>query len=54
MSEWDEKVDTINPNFKVRHDGFGWLNSREWFDIIGMHFRHHLRQKNELEQKLGV
>jgi hypothetical protein len=52
MSEWNEKVDTINPNFKVKHDGFGWLNTREWFNIIGMHFRHHLRQKSELEQKL--
>jgi hypothetical protein len=54
MSEWDEKIDTINSNFKIRHDGFGWLNSREWLDLIGMHFRHHLRQKSELEQKLGV
>lgn len=51
MSKWEEKLNTINPNYKVRHDGFGWLNAREWFDLVGMHFRHHLRQKVELEQK---
>ncbi|OPA73062.1 hypothetical protein BVG16_30825 [Paenibacillus selenitireducens] len=54
MSGWDEKVDTINPNYKVRYDGFGWLNSREWFDLVAMRFRHHLHQKSELEQKLKV
>lgn len=52
MSETEEKLNTINPNYKVRHGGFGWLNAREWFDLVGMHFRHHLRQKVELEQKL--
>lgn len=54
MFEWEGKVNTINPNNKVRHDGFGWLNAREWFDLVDMHFRHHLRQKVELEQKLGI
>nr|WP_091171068.1 DinB family protein [Paenibacillus sp. 1_12] len=54
MMEWEGKVDTVNPNYKFKHDGFGWLNAREWFDLIGMHFRHHLLQKSELEQKLGI
>ncbi|TJY41990.1 DinB family protein [Cohnella pontilimi] len=54
MSEWEGKVDAVTPNYKVRHDGFGWLTAREWFDLVGMHFRHHLRQKSELEQKLRV
>ncbi|MDQ8734447.1 DinB family protein [Paenibacillus sp. LHD-38] len=52
MSKCEEKLNTINPNYKVRHDGFGWLNAREWHVLVGMHFRHHLRQKVELEQKL--
>lgn len=43
------KVDDINPNLKVKHGGFGWLNAKEWYDLVGMHFRHHLRQKAELE-----
>ncbi len=54
MRECEEKADTINPNKKVKHDGFGWLNAREWFDFAVMHVQHHLRQKSELEQKLGI
>jgi hypothetical protein len=51
MREWEEIIETINPNYKVKHDGFGWLNAQEWFDLMVMHFRHHLRQKSELEQR---
>jgi len=54
MMEWDGKIDSINPNYKAQHDGFGWLNAREWFDLISMHFIHHLRQKKELEQNLEL
>ncbi|UUZ79680.1 DinB family protein [Paenibacillus sp. P26] len=50
MKEWEKILETTPPEGKVKHDGFGWLNGREWFELIGMHFRHHLRQKNELEQ----
>ncbi|WP_325167484.1 hypothetical protein [Lederbergia citri] len=52
LSKWESEVDNINPNCKVEHGGFGWLNAREWYDLVGMHFRHHLRQKDELEQRL--
>lgn len=54
MCDWEEKVDTINPNYKVRHGGFGWLTAREWYDLVGMHFLHHLRQKVELEQHFDM
>ena len=54
MREWKGKVEAINPNYKVEHEGFGWLNAREWFDLVGMHSRHHLRQKSELERKLEL
>lgn len=53
LRRWESRVDAINPNYKVRHGGFGWLNAREWFDLVGMHFRHHLRQKSELEHRIG-
>lgn len=52
LSQWESKGDNISPNYKVKHGGFGWLNAREWYDLVGMHFRHHLRQKDELEQRL--
>ncbi|MGV3466394.1 MAG: DinB family protein [Heyndrickxia sp.] len=50
MEQWEAKVDAVNPNCKVQHGGFGWLNAREWYDLVSMHFHHHLRQKAELEQ----
>ncbi|MBS4174359.1 DinB family protein [Bacillus sp. FJAT-49736] len=52
MKQWETKVDAIHPNYKVKHGGFGWLNTREWYDLVFMHFRHHLRQKEELEESL--
>jgi hypothetical protein len=54
MKELEMKVDDINPNHKVEHGGFGWLNAQEWFSLVGMHFRHHLRQKYDLDEKLGL
>ncbi|WP_314589185.1 DinB family protein [Paenibacillus terrigena] len=53
LRELETSIDAINPNYKVNHGGFGWLNAKEWYDLFGMHFRHHLRQKYELEQNLG-
>lgn len=53
LRRWESRVDAINPNYKVKHGGFGWLNAREWFDLVDMHFRHHLRQKSELEHRIG-
>ncbi len=53
LRQWESRVDVINPNFKVKHEGFGWLNAGEWFELVGMHFRHHLRQKCELEMEVS-
>ncbi|WP_261133928.1 DinB family protein [Bacillus sp. Marseille-Q3570] len=52
LKDLRETVDEVNPHYKAKHDGFGWLNAREWYDLVGMHSRHHLRQKHELEQTL--
>ncbi|HEF1902583.1 TPA: DinB family protein [Bacillus cereus] len=37
---------------KVEHPGLGYLNAAEWFQLISMHFAHHLRQKERLELKI--
>lgn len=49
LEHFEAKVDSINPNYKVEHGGFGWLNAKEWLELVEMHSRHHLRQKKELE-----
>ncbi|WP_396128004.1 DinB family protein [Exiguobacterium mexicanum] len=45
-------VRSANPDVKARHGGFGWLNAQEWYDLIEMHTRHHLRQQADLERYL--
>ena len=52
MAHWEVKVDGMDPDRKVEHGGFGWLNAKEWYELVGMHFRHHLMQKRELEGRL--
>ncbi len=39
---------------KEKHPVLGYLNSYEWYKLIEMHFRHHLRQKERVEKKLGI
>ncbi|OQR55437.1 DinB family protein [Bacillus sp. CDB3] len=43
---------SIQNDCKVEHPGLGYLNAVEWFQLISMHFAHHLRQKNRLELKV--
>jgi hypothetical protein len=37
---------------KIAHPRFGYLDAKEWFVLIEMHFRHHLLQLARLKQKL--
>lgn len=39
----------FNENYKCRHGRFGWMNALEWFQLLEIHLRHHLRQQKELE-----
>ncbi|OXT16717.1 hypothetical protein B9K06_14980 [Bacillus sp. OG2] len=54
MRELGQKLDKIQPDLKTEHGGFGWLSAMEWHELAEMHFRHHLRQKGELEERLGI
>ncbi|WP_242309790.1 DinB family protein [Bacillus cereus group sp. BfR-BA-01331] len=45
---------SIPNDCKVEHPGLGYLNATEWFQLISMHFAHHLRQKERLEIKVLV
>jgi hypothetical protein len=44
-----EPITTNDGQYKTLHPAFGWLNAIEWFQMLEMHFSHHLRQKAELE-----
>ncbi|BFH59623.1 DinB family protein [Paenibacillus azoreducens] len=53
MKETEPLVYSAPPQNKIVHPGFGALNAAEWFMLIEMHYRHHLRQKERLEQFLA-
>ncbi|NRD79918.1 DinB family protein [Bacillus sp. BRMEA1] len=52
MREVEPKLINIPENRKVEHPRFGYLNAVEWFQLIQMHFRHHLLQKERIDQFL--
>lgn len=49
-----ENVSSASVTMKAEHPALGYLNAHEWFDLIEMHFRHHLRQKKRLDRILGI
>ena len=44
-----EPVTNDEGKYKTNHPVFEWLNAYEWYYMLEMHTRHHLRQKKELE-----
>lgn len=36
----------------IAHPGFGELNAAEWYRLVEMHYRHHLRQEERLRANL--
>ena len=47
-------LDEIPTENTVAHPGFGYLNAKEWFQLIEMHYRHHRHQLGRLKEFLGV
>jgi len=52
MKGIEPQLPSILANYKVAHPGLGYLNAVEWFQLIYMHFSHHLHQKERLEQHI--
>ncbi|MCT4798212.1 DinB family protein [Exiguobacterium profundum] len=49
MDTLESRLNDADDNRKTLHGGFGWLNAREWFNLIEMHTLHHRRQQHDLE-----
>jgi len=47
-------VKNSSPTQKTEHPALGFLNAREWYRLILMHYRHHRRQQARLNKMLGV
>ncbi|MFF1990842.1 DinB family protein [Bacillus mycoides] len=54
VKDIEPTLTSIPNDCKVEHPGLGYLNATEWFQLISMHFAHHLRQKERLEIKVLV
>jgi hypothetical protein len=54
VREAESKLASIPPDRQVAHPRLGYLNAVEWFQLVVMHFKHHLRQKQELDSFLGL
>ncbi|MGE7882103.1 DinB family protein [Bacillus sp. NPDC094077] len=52
VKDIEPTLTSIPNDCKVEHPGLGYLNAAEWFQLISMHFAHHLRQKERLELKV--
>lgn len=53
MKSLSQEIQTTISQGKTKHPGLGYLNASEWFQLIPMHFKHHLRQKKRLDKFLG-
>ena len=48
----DILINTSPSNGKTKHPGLDYFSAKEWFQFSDMHFRHHLRQKNRIDNFL--
>jgi hypothetical protein len=39
---------------KTKHPGLGFFNANEWLQFAEMHLRHHLKQKERIEEFLKI
>ncbi|WP_223070173.1 DinB family protein [Paenibacillus caui] len=52
MKEIEPTLEQAPKHTTVSHPRFGALNAKEWFLLIEMHYRHHLRQMDRLREGL--
>ena len=51
---WADALADDGGTYKTPHFMFGWLNATEWLQGLEIHARHHIRQRQEREQWLGI
>ncbi|MFN3405681.1 MAG: DinB family protein [Cytophagaceae bacterium] len=52
MQKVAKEIDASGNTYKTKHPSLGMLTALEWYALIEMHFRHHLRQKKEMDKFL--
>ncbi len=44
-----DKLITDPESGKIEHPNYGFLDAKQWYQLIGMHWKHHLMQLDELD-----
>ncbi len=52
MNELSILIPRTSYKGKTRHPGLNYFNANEWLQLAEMHFRHHLRQKKNIDNFL--
>ncbi len=53
MNKLAVEIDKKNDHaYKIKHPKLGRLTAREWYELITMHQKHHLRQKKRIDKIL--
>ncbi|WP_299250999.1 hypothetical protein [uncultured Cytophaga sp.] len=47
-----KEIDYKKSTNKVKHPSLGYLSADEWFELIEMHMRHHMRKKKVLDKEM--
>jgi hypothetical protein len=51
MQQASKNIDAAaGSQYKVLHPSLGMMSAEEWYMLIEMHFRHHLKQKSRLDE----
>lgn len=53
MAAVAQQLSQPHGNGKTSHPALGYLNALEWFALVEMHYRHHLRQKKRIDSFLA-
>ncbi|HZG18264.1 MAG TPA: DinB family protein [Candidatus Bathyarchaeia archaeon] len=54
MKELESDIREASADHTLPHPGLGHLNAVEWFSLVEMHYRHHLRQLASLKELLAA
>jgi hypothetical protein len=49
LRETRDKLLTDPESGKIEHTSYGFIDAKQWYQVIGMHWKHHLMQLEELE-----
>jgi hypothetical protein len=53
MNDIATKISKSKSKGKTKHPGFNYFNANEWLQFAEMHLRHHLKQKERIDEYLN-